>query len=139
MADQFHFVDQSGTSREPKPHFGSVAFWVKEDTVMEVDTRHIHVIIDRPELFGLTKEIVDTIHDETGEKHGTEGVARARLIQRATQNSWIRVRHYVNRNKDYWSIQLDDRDSRITTVRRFITWAIQSGYMHQDVRIRISD
>jgi len=48
MTDQFHLVDQSGTSREPKPYFGSVAFWVKEDTVMAVDTRHIHVIIDRP-------------------------------------------------------------------------------------------
>lgn len=139
MTDQFRFVDQHGNRLVPKSRIGTVAFWVKDNTVIEVETRHIRVIIARPELFGLTTEIVDMVHQETGEKLGTEGQARARLIARATENGWIRVRHYVSRNNDYWSIQLDTMESGTNTVRRFIDWAQEAGYMHQDDTVRITD
>jgi uncharacterized protein YwbE len=139
MTNQFQFIDQHGNSLVPGPHFGTVAFWVKDNTIVEVETRHIRVIIARPELFGLTTDIVESVHQETGEKHGTEGVARARLIESATEHGWIRVRHYVSRHSDYWSIQLDHRESRVATVRRFIDWAREAGYMHREDEVRITD
>jgi hypothetical protein len=87
------------------------------------------MIMDEPEKFGVTRAYIEHTYARHGEKPGIEGKARAEIIQEATRAGWIRVRHYVDRNADYWSVQVDSVRPRINDVRGFIRWALEQNYM----------
>lgn len=139
MTSITRFLDQYGNERKPSRHFGTVAFWVKNTTVIEVDTRHVYHIIDHPERFGLTERSVQDEYERSGERLRSEGKARDNLIGLAVRNGWIRVRHYVDRNRDYWSIQVDHYETRAPAIQAFIMWAVEQGYMYPDDEVRITD
>jgi len=83
------------------------AFWYKNGKIFNIETKkHIDLITQEPEIFGLTKEDVQKAYKMFNEKPGTEGNAREYLIKKVARNGWIRVRHYTGR-QDYWSIQYD--------------------------------
>lgn len=112
----------------PKPK-GTVAFWARGTEIMENDQSHIRVIMNHPDKFGVTDAYIKDTYARFGEKLGIEGKARAEIIQEATRAGWIRVRHYVDRGADYWSIQVDSLSSRLPDVLFFVRWALEHAYM----------
>lgn len=114
--------------RERK-RIGTVAFWMKDDEIIENDASHIKVITDDPEKFGLTRDYIESVYEKYGEKIGTEGKAREEIIKEASRQGWIRVRHYVNKGGDYWSIQADNIRRRKRQINDFIFWALEQDYM----------
>lgn len=94
-------------------------FWVREKYILKMNEYHIHYIIENPEVFNLSKKEVYDCYEKFGERIGIEGRAREELIKLVTNYGWIRVRHYV-RPRDYWSIQCDDINKRVTTIVNFL-------------------
>lgn len=129
---------QRKRSKQERKRIGTVAFWAKGEEVIETDEAHIRVIMQDPEKFGLTAEEIDEIHDEYGERRGQEGKARNELIKRVARNGWVRVRHYVNKGSDYWSIQVDRYRKRRDSIDNFIWWALESDIMKMNDELVIT-
>lgn len=108
---------------------GTVAFWAKAGEVIENDKSHIDVIVEDPEKFGLTYEEIAAVYEEHGETIGSEGEAREEVIKMVARNGWIRVRHYVTKGKDYWSVQVDQYRRRKRAIDDFLWWAISEDMM----------
>ena len=134
---EFKYVDPHGNSLLERRKTGTVAYWVKGDEVIENDASHIRIIADNPERFGLTRRYIEDVFEQHGEMMGTEGEAREEIIKEVARNGWIRVRHYVNRNSDYWSIQVDNLRRRKNDIDSFIIWAIDKGIMYPSDEIRL--
>ena len=113
------------------------AYWICGEDLYPITESHVRAIIDRPDLFGLSSQIVDQTYQRHGEKIGTEGNARAELIVRVNRNGWIRVRHYY-RPIDYWSIQIDDLAKRKEQILRFLDKAIAERTMSEWDTVRIA-
>lgn len=105
-------------------------YWVRDNNILDMSDYHIHYIINSPEAFGLTKEIVVEKYQEYNERMGIEGKARQDLIKMATKSGWIRVRHYV-RPDDYWSIQCDVIEDRLPVIYNFVTNLISLKLMSE--------
>jgi hypothetical protein len=79
----------------------SVAFFLSPaGQLVNVPQNHISTVIADPERFGLTREEIDAVYEEYGERVGVEGEARKELLLRVINHGWIRIRRYRN----YWSV-----------------------------------
>lgn len=85
---------------------------------------HISYIIEHPEEFTLTKEEIQKIYDTYQEELYREGKAREEIIQRVSQEGWIRVRHYLK--PDYWSIQTYDTVRERKYIVDFVVWCLEN-------------
>lgn len=73
------------------------AFFISpKGEVIYCGSNHISEIIKNPKAFGMTKEIIEYIHDMYNEKIGTEGKAREQILISLLNNGWIRIRRYKN-------------------------------------------
>jgi hypothetical protein len=78
------------------------AFFLSETgDLIHVPQNHISTIIAEPERFGLSREEVQAVYDNYGERLGLEGQAREEILLKIIADGWIRLRRYPNR---YWSI-----------------------------------
>lgn len=73
-------------------------FWLdpKNGDVILVD-KHINAILDHPEVFGFTREELQSIYDKYGERYRREGNAREEILKMLIDKGWIRVRKYYGR------------------------------------------
>lgn len=80
------------------------AYWIntKTDEVFMVKKRHIDFVSENLELFGITKEYIDSKYQEYDEPIGLEGKARKEILQEFLQNDWIRIR--LNTKTNSWHI-----------------------------------
>jgi hypothetical protein len=118
----------------PSPTNG---FWVKEDIVYDVTFgSHVGLIIEHPELFGLTGRMIMDIYKKHGEAIGSESKAREELVGLAASNGWIRVRRYST-PKDFFSIQTDDTKKRRKDIIAFVVWALGQKIMMPDSEAKI--
>lgn len=118
--------------------YGTIAFWVNEETILESESSHVRAVLDEPERFGFSgKDELREIYRRHGERIGKEGVARAEIIRLATMHGWMRVRHYVHPH-DYWSVQVDSLKARSATIERFIHYALARGIMQETDELRIT-
>lgn len=114
-------------------------YWFKDGTLHDLGLKkHIDMIIDNPEIFGLTKATVQKAYEESGEKLHFEGKAREYLIKQALENGWIRIRHYA-RTSDYWSIQFYDRGNSIPSVKEIVEKLLKRAEMYEDDNVELSD
>lgn len=67
--------------------------------------RHIHMVIQNPEKFGISKKQIDALHKKYKEKLYSEGNAREEIITELLKKGWIRIR-YVSQY-DTFVIQLN--------------------------------
>ena len=118
--------------------FDTVGFWVSDAEIMENDESHVRVVWENSEKFGFTREHVKEIYEDFGETPGSEGRAREVIIREAAKHGWIRVRHYVNRGSDYWSIQADDAELRRVVIEQFVRYALGRGIMAANAELRIA-
>jgi hypothetical protein len=80
----------------------SVAFFLSQTgDLIHVPQNHISTVIADPERFELTREEIDAVYEEYGERVGVEGMARREILLRIIADGWIRIRRYPNRR---WSV-----------------------------------
>jgi hypothetical protein len=104
-------------------------FWLRGQTVYDVTTSsHITFLVEHPDLFEISAELIRRIYSSHSETIGTEGKARDELVKLATSRGWVRVRHY-DKPRDYWSIQCDKTETRKRTIHEFIEWALSKEVM----------
>jgi hypothetical protein len=78
----------------------SVAFFLSPNGhIVHVPQNHIATVIRDPETFGLTREEIETLYKEYGERVGVEGEARREILLRIIADGWIRIRRY----RQHWS------------------------------------
>ncbi len=118
--------------------YGTIAFWVEGETILENESSHVRAVLDHPRRFGFSgAEELRALYAAFGERIGKEGRARAEIILRATRSGWVRVRHYVH-PEDYWSVQVDIASRRAASIRRFIDYALGRGIMRETDALRIT-
>ena len=86
-------------------------YWVSPSgKVTEVKTSHIDYMLEKPQVFGMTKQHMLDAYDKYDEKIGLEGSAREELMLEAVKKGWVRVRtdqRSQGLNVQVW--YLDDR------------------------------
>lgn len=90
--------------------------------IYDVEISHISSVLNNPTVYGFkNKDELLKIFKKYGEKIGTEGKAREKILLKLIDNGWIRCR-YFNRDAE-WRIQA----SRInkSVVRKVMDWASQ--------------
>jgi hypothetical protein len=95
--------------------------------------KHIHIILEEPQVFGLTKEGIEKVYKKFKEPYGFEGKARDAIMgELIAKKGWIRIRHYYGR-EDRYSIQIDKLDA---TKKDYIWWwanaELKGGYKPND-------
>ena len=116
----------------------NIAFWVYKNRIIELDVEtHIQYIIKNPEMFNTTKKEIDNIYKGYNEPVNLEGKAREEIIKDIAKKGWVRIRYYVGRGSEYWSIQCDDYRRREESIFSFIDYAIDNNIMtyHDPVSI----
>ncbi len=108
----------------------SQGYWIKALEVIDVTTgSHVRAIINDPEHFGMTKEMVSSAYHRHGEKLGIEGKAREELVMNAMANGFIRIRHYP-KPVDCWAVQFNDFQGSKATVLSFLKTLLEKGAIH---------
>lgn len=80
----------------------SVAFFLSQTgDLIHVPLNHISTVIADPQRFGLTREEIENVYKDYGERVGVEGKARREILLRIIADGWIRIRRYPNRR---WSV-----------------------------------
>ena len=74
-----------------------------EGTIYPVSRSHIAAVIADPALFGVTREYIEGVYRDNGERLGWEGRAREKIIKGLLERGWIRIRDYGG---DYLSVQV---------------------------------
>jgi hypothetical protein len=111
----------------------SIAFFISpKGHLIHVPLNHISTVIADPQRFALTREEVDTVYKEYGERLGVEGEARKELLLRIIHQGWLRLRRYPNR---HWSVTAEDLIPAVQD--RLRQWAIQmvsgiNGFKEED-------
>lgn len=114
------------------------SYWIRGDEVYEVETTHIGMIMRSPDLFGLTLEEIREKHKAYGERMGREGKAREEIIRQVSEKGWIRVRKYVGRGAEYWSIQCDKYPLRKRAITNFLEYGMYGkGFINRYDEVRI--
>lgn len=110
-----------------KPKLSSGAFWVSPQgkvRVVKSGNYHINDVIQNPDVFGWTKEEIDNLYDQHGEKIGQEGDARDNLMTSLLKDGWVRIRI----RKNFYSIQVwDFNPNTFTKLESFVSEAITDG------------
>ena len=76
------------------------AYWISPNgRIVSVDTKHINMIIDNPDAFGLTSTEVEAMYTQENEKMGIEGIAREKIIMDLVRKGWIRLRKYLRQGE----------------------------------------
>lgn len=78
--------------------FTTAAFWISPTgEVVGSYKKHINMVIENPEKFGLTLEKIKDFYASYGEPMGHEGRAREEIIKRLVRKKWIRIRKWPNK------------------------------------------
>lgn len=104
--------------------------------ILKVGTLHIQDIIDNPEKFGTTSQIIHDLHREYGEKVGQEGEARELIIVHALKRGWIRIRAYRNHwSFTVWQLNNFTKKNIQVGIRSFVKSGVMDKYA--DVKVNI--
>jgi hypothetical protein len=86
--------------------------------ILDIDMdRHIMVIRQNPEKFGLTGEEIKELFDKYGERPNQEGKAREEIIHKLIKNGFVHIRQYRN----FWAVNFWQLTSKIK--KALSTWA----------------
>ncbi len=117
------------------------AYWITPDyKVIPVSTSHIEMIIDHPEIFHVPYEIISAVYARYGETVRTEGRAREEIIIDVVKKGFVRVRRYVRRQNEYWSINVSHlNDAAMAMIQQFFGLICQGklGYKEIDKEIQV--
>lgn len=103
-----------GTAYVPKVNtIQGEGFWLSPygEAVRAAPT-HIYVVDNHPEKFGLSREEIDKWYAKYGEARGTEGKAREEILRELIRRGWVRIRYYVTRSFQGFSVNVGRDDRR---------------------------
>jgi hypothetical protein len=84
----------------------AVAYWISpKGKILSLSTGETHIskVIENPEAFGYTKDIIQDTYDSYKETLGSENQAREEIIKNLLNEGWIRIRN----NDSYYTIQIN--------------------------------
>lgn len=106
----------------------SAAYWISpKGAIIEVDGKHISMVISNPKKFGLSKESIKAIYDKYNEPVGLEGKAREYILKNLFKNGWIRIRKYRN----FWSVNMKQLTNK--TYSWLQNWALDMITAKEDM------
>lgn len=97
------------------------AYWYKDGKMIEVATRHINDVCEHYDVFGLTKEYIQSMYELFDEEWGSEGKAREQIMIELMEDGWIRVRESINREGTKWTIQFDNYNKRKKDIQEIVS------------------
>lgn len=104
------------------------AYWVSPDgEIYPVPTKHIDMVFDRPELFGLDIEYIESVYDRYNEPYRSEAKARRDILIELFGKGWIRARKYMRPYR--WTVNVYyDNESSAASLRKFALQMIGKGH-----------
>ena len=97
------------------------AYWISpRGKIVPVPFHHIDLIIDNPELFGLTSAKIDAVYKKFKEPLHLEGYAREEIMAGLIKKGWVRVRY--DARQDSFKLQVHNLSLPIT--RHIRKWAV---------------
>lgn len=81
-------------------------YWISPNNHFFVVKTHIYSVCDAPEAFGTTERALREAFDRFREPWRSERKAREAIIKVLVEAGWIRLRNYVEKPCDRWSINL---------------------------------
>lgn len=113
-------------------------FWRKNEEWITVVEDFLSAILEEPERFGMTRATIDESYAAQGEKVGTEGLARDRVIKQAIENGWVRIRRY-----DTMGVRLVVQgagiDAQIPSIPEFLADVLARDPSEESVTVVIND
>ena len=97
------------------------AFWYKNGKIIEVKNLHITDVCENHDIFGLSKEYIQSVYDLFGEPWGSEGRAREKIMIEVMKQGWIRIRQSIGREGSRWTIQFDDYEKRQKNIQEIVS------------------
>ena len=118
----------------------SNCYWILADgTIVEPHSRHILAVKAAPTTFGETKKSLSIIFAKYGEEknHNVESNARQEILLRVIKRNHIRIRKYVLKRCQHWSLQLfelsTEREQAIAKWAKYVSGL--TGDKYADVTI----
>jgi len=107
-------------------------YWVSPaGEIHLLKTKHIDMVFDTPELFGLDIEYIKAVFDRHGEEYRTEANARREILIMLFEKGWIRARRY--RRPARWTINVYSLNSETKIIlARFAAVMIRRGHSPYD-------
>ncbi len=97
------------------------AFWYKNGKIIQVQSLHITDVCKNYEIFGLSKEYIQSKYDLYGETWGSEGKAREEIMIELMKKGWIRIRESVGKEGSKWTIQFDNYRKRKNDLQEIVS------------------
>jgi len=115
------------------------AFWYKNGKIIEVRGYHIHDIIGNADKFGITREEIEALYKKHNEHMGQEGKAREEIMNRVIKDGWIRIRQYITKNGNSWSINFNSYTKQKKDIQNLISYlALDKQIMKNEDTVALS-
>ena len=112
---------------------GTMAYFISPyREIINVPLYHIASVIEKPNFFGLSSEIIAATYQKHNEPVGLEGKARHELLCQIIMSDWIRLRRYQNQQ---WSITVNRLCSKKALCLQIWAEAIQTG----NIGVKVAD
>lgn len=111
-----------------------LAYWIdtNKNITYPVPTKHIQMIFDFPERFGLAPEYIRKKFDNYNEPYRYEGKARRELINELLDKEWIRLRYDSRRHE--WKINHNMEDNKLNSFLQ--KWCIEYNILDDNPNFR---
>jgi len=108
------------------------AYWISpEGDILIVNTSHIDMVFDKPELFGLSLQLLQSVYDIYNEQYRSEGKARDEILLMLFKQGWIRARRYLRPYR--WSINVSSIDEKtLNNLKHFALSMMEKGHSRHD-------
>lgn len=93
----------NNTNRLP---ISTAGYWISPNNHFFTVEQHIFSVCDFPECFGTDASALRAVFKRFGEPYRTELKAREAIIKMLVRNGWIRLRHYIRRPSDQWTVNM---------------------------------
>jgi hypothetical protein len=105
------------------------AYWITPThMVLPVPENHIGMVIDHPDIFGVDPEYIRKVYAHHQEPMRSEGDAREEIIKELIAKGFIRLRRYVEKYFEYWSVNVRRLDESTMNILKEFFWKITKGY-----------
>lgn len=112
-------------------------FWILIDgRIVIPDSLHIHAVVSSPELFGESEDKIQETFQRYGQnsKSNFESKAREDVLLRVIKRNHIRIRKYIHKRCQHWSIQLYRlTDERRSAISAWANSVVTCGDQYADV------
>jgi len=87
-------------------------------SIIKPESRHILAVVNHPEKFGETEEILETTFNLYGEqmRSNIEGKARHAVLLRVIKRGFVRIRTNRTRRSQHWSVQVNILDLSLKNI-----------------------